>query len=147
MLAVKKDSRSDAAELSVQHQVRVEYAEQLLPRHPLKDFGLEQLVNRAREQAAEFVRPGSLDWLPILGSILWVYWMSEPSNKPDWWTPEIAEYLREVDCDYQVQEFDEEMARVNALPLEERRRYIAEMVDHARKKGVKFEKPALGVTP
>ena len=39
------------------------------------------------------------------------------------------------------------MARVNSLPLAERRRYVAEMVDHALRKGVKFDKPALGVTP
>jgi len=39
------------------------------------------------------------------------------------------------------------MARVNHLPLAARRKYIGEMVDHATKKGVKFDKPALGVTP
>lgn len=39
------------------------------------------------------------------------------------------------------------MARVNFLPLKQRRRYIGEMVDHALRKGVKFGKPALGVTP
>jgi hypothetical protein len=31
---------------------------------------------------------------------------------------------------------------VNFLPLAERRRYVAEMVDHAVRKGVKFDKPA-----
>jgi hypothetical protein len=39
------------------------------------------------------------------------------------------------------------VARVNFLPLAERRRYVADMVDHAVRKGVKFDKPALGVTP
>jgi hypothetical protein len=31
--------------------------------------------------------------------------------------------------------------------LAQRRRYIDEMVEHALRKGVKFKKPALGVTP
>jgi hypothetical protein len=39
------------------------------------------------------------------------------------------------------------MARVNLLPLAERKRYVAEMVDHAARKGVKLDKPARGVTP
>lgn len=39
------------------------------------------------------------------------------------------------------------MARVNFLPLAKRKRYVAEMVDHALRKGVKFDKPARGVTP
>jgi hypothetical protein len=39
------------------------------------------------------------------------------------------------------------MARVNHLPLAARRRYVAQMVDHATRKGVKFNKLALGVAP
>jgi hypothetical protein len=39
------------------------------------------------------------------------------------------------------------MARVNRLPLAARRRYIGEMVDHAIQKGVKSDKPDLGVAP
>lgn len=72
--------------------------------------------------------------------------MKKPAQKPDWWTPEVVEYLRQVEYDFHVRAFGEEMARVNFLPLEERRAYIAEMVDWAASKGVKFEKPALGVT-
>jgi len=60
---------------------------------------------------------------------------------------EVQESLREIEYEFQVRAFGEEMARVNFLPLEERKKYIAEMVDHAVSKGVKFEKPALGVTP
>jgi len=62
-------------------------------------------------------------------------------------SPEIQESLREIEYEFHVREFGEEMARVNFLPLEERKKYVAEMVDHAISKGVKFEKPALGVTP
>ena len=55
--------------------------------------------------------------------------------------------VRQAIYDFHIRAFGEEMARVNFLPLAERRRYVAEMVDHAVRKGVKFEKPALGVTP
>jgi hypothetical protein len=54
---------------------------------------------------------------------------------------------RKAIYEFHVRAFGEELARVNFLPVEERRRYVAEMVDHALSKGVKFEKPALGVTP
>ena len=73
--------------------------------------------------------------------------MIVPQEKPDWLTPEVAEHLRQVGYEFHVRAFGEEMARVNSLPLEQRKAYVAEMVDHARSKGVKFEKPALGVTP
>lgn len=55
--------------------------------------------------------------------------------------------IRRAIYDFHVRAFGEEMARVNFLPLAQRRRYVADMVDHAIRKGVKFEKPALGVTP
>ena len=55
--------------------------------------------------------------------------------------------MRQAIYEFHVRAFGEEMARVNFLPLAQRRRYVGEMVDHALKKGVKFEKPALGVTP
>jgi hypothetical protein len=63
------------------------------------------------------------------------------------WPPAIRRKLRQIIYDYHVRAFGEEMARVNFMPLQQRRRYIAQMVDHATRKGVKFEKPALGVTP
>ena len=63
------------------------------------------------------------------------------------WSPDALERLEQAEYDFHVRAFGEEMARVNFLPLAERKAYIAEMVDHARAKGVKFEKPALGVTP
>lgn len=73
--------------------------------------------------------------------------MKPETTKSDRVTPEIQEYLKRVEYDFQVREFGEEMARINFLPAAERKRQIAEMVDHARRKGVKFEKPARGVTP
>ena len=63
------------------------------------------------------------------------------------WPPGVRRRVRQAIYDFHVRAFGEEMARVNFLPLAARRRYVAEMVDHALRKGVKFEKPALGVTP
>jgi hypothetical protein len=62
-------------------------------------------------------------------------------------TPALPPSLRKAFYDFHVRAFGEEMARVNHLPLAVRRRYIGEMVDHAARKGVKSDKPALGVTP
>ena len=55
--------------------------------------------------------------------------------------------FRKAIYDFHVRAFGEEMARVNHLPLAARRRYIGDMVDHAVARGVKSDKPALGVTP
>jgi hypothetical protein len=60
---------------------------------------------------------------------------------------EIHEHIHRIAYQFHVRAFGEELARVNFLPLEERRQYIAEMVDYAVSKGVKYEKAALGVTP
>ena len=73
--------------------------------------------------------------------------MKAAKAKPAWLTPALLRHLKRVEHKFHVRAFGEEMARVNFLPLAERRRYVAEMVDHAIRKGVKFDKPALGVTP
>ena len=73
--------------------------------------------------------------------------MNATNTIPDWLTPEVEAHLKRVEYDYQVREFGEEMARINFLPTAQRKREIAEMTDHARRKGVKFDKPASGVTP
>jgi hypothetical protein len=64
MLAVKRDGRSHDPALHTQHLVRVEHAERLLPVNPLRQYGLERLIAQARTQAARFVPPGALNWLP-----------------------------------------------------------------------------------
>ena len=64
MLAVKRDPRSNDPALRTQHLVRVEHAERLLPVNPLRQFGLERLIAEAKVQAARFVLPGALEWLP-----------------------------------------------------------------------------------
>jgi len=73
--------------------------------------------------------------------------MKARTNPPDWLTPEVLAHLRQVEHEFHARAFGEELARVNALPLAQRRQYVAEMVDFAQRKGVKFTKPALGVTP
>jgi hypothetical protein len=54
---------------------------------------------------------------------------------------------RKVERDFHVRAFGEEMARINFLPEKQRKAAVAEMIDHARSKGVKLGRPALGVTP
>ncbi len=61
-------------------------------------------------------------------------------------TDEQRAFFREVEYDYHVRAFGEEMARVNFLPLAERKAYLYDIIDHAVRKGVKFDKPAMGVT-
>ncbi len=62
--AVKRDARADDADLLVQHETRVKYAESLLPQCPLSEYGLDRLVSEARESAAMYLAPGAVDWLP-----------------------------------------------------------------------------------
>ena len=61
--------------------------------------------------------------------------------------PAMQRKLRRAIYEFHVRAFGEEMARVNRLPFAARRKYIGEMVDHAIQKGVKSDKPALGVAP
>ena len=72
--------------------------------------------------------------------------MNELLPQSDWLTPDLGEFIRRAAYAFHVRAFGEEMARVNLLPLDQRKRYVGEMADHARRKGVPFEKPALGVT-
>ena len=62
-------------------------------------------------------------------------------------TPAQRRRLRKIERDFHVRAFGEEMARINFLPEKRRKAAVAEMIDHARRKGVKLGRPALGVTP
>jgi len=73
--------------------------------------------------------------------------MNKTGSRTKRYAPAMQRKLREAFYDFHVRAFGEEMARVNHLPLAARRRYIGEMVDHATNRGVKSDKPALGVTP
>jgi len=62
-------------------------------------------------------------------------------------TPAQRRRLRRIMRDFHVRAFGEELARINFLPEKRRRQAVAEMIDHARCKGVPLSRPALGVTP
>jgi hypothetical protein len=71
MVAVKRDPRSDASDLPTQHQCRVEHAERLLAKNPLRVHGIDRLIEEAQTEAAKFAPAGSLDWLPdVRGSFI-----------------------------------------------------------------------------
>lgn len=146
MLAVKRDPRSTAADIQVQHVSRVEHAERLLPTNPLRNYGLDRLVGGAR--AGPAFCPARLHPM-VAGCARKLYRFSQfmkSRRKREWLTPSVRRYLRRLEFDYQVSAFGEEMARVNFLPARQRRKYIAEMIDHAESKGVTSDTPALGVT-
>ena len=66
-----------------------------------------------------------------------------PSSVP----PARHRRLLKILRDFHVRAFGEELARINFLPEKQRKQAVAEMIDHARRKGVKLTRPALGVTP
>jgi hypothetical protein len=53
---------------------------------------------------------------------------------------------RKIMRDFHVRAFGEELARINFLSEKQRKKAVAEMIDHARMKGVDLSRPALGVT-
>ena len=61
-------------------------------------------------------------------------------------TPELKAELKRIEYEYHVRAFGEEMARVNFLPEKERMEYLYDMIDHAVANGVKFDRPARGVS-
>jgi hypothetical protein len=69
----------------------------------------------------------------------------QPESPP--LTPSQKRLWRKVLWDFHVRAFGEEMARINFLPEKKRKAAVAEMIDHARSKGVDLSRPALGVTP
>jgi len=60
-------------------------------------------------------------------------------------TPAQRRRLLKIMRDFHVRAFGEELARIN-FPEKQRKQAVAEMIDHARRKGVKLTRPALGVT-
>lgn len=56
--------------------------------------------------------------------------MKKPHQGTDL-TPAQKRRLREIEYDFHVRAFSEEMARINFLPEAERKRELGEMIDHA----------------
>lgn len=75
--------------------------------------------------------------------------MNEPSKlmNPVPLTAAQKRHVRKVMRDFHIRAFGEELARINFLPEKRRKQAVAEMIDHARSKGVDLSRPALGVTP
>ena len=48
--------------------------------------------------------------------------------------------MRKVMRDFHVRAFGEELARINVLPEKRRKQAVAEMIDHARSKGVNLSR-------
>jgi hypothetical protein len=64
MLAVKRDRDVHVPDLRTQHAVRLRHAEALLPHCPVLDYGIERLIDDAKQSASQLLAPGTLDWLP-----------------------------------------------------------------------------------
>jgi uncharacterized protein YbjQ (UPF0145 family) len=58
----------------------------------------------------------------------------------------IRRRMRKLEREFHVRAFGEELARINSLPEKRRKAAVAEMIDHARSKGVDLSRPALGYT-
>lgn len=72
---------------------------------------------------------------------------SPPNQNRVTLTPAQRRRWRKIMRDFHVRAFGEEMARINFMPEKRRKQAVAEMIDHARRKGVNLTRPALGVTP
>jgi hypothetical protein len=66
---------------------------------------------------------------------------SEPSIPLSTPTPAQRRCLRKIMHDFHIRAFGEEMARINFLPEKRRKAAVAEMIDHARRKGVNLSAP------
>jgi hypothetical protein len=66
-LAVMKHPQLKDAPFREQHERRLELAEQLLPKHPLREHGVERLIAEAREATLAGLDPALAEWLPEVG--------------------------------------------------------------------------------
>lgn len=63
-LAVMKDKELKDAPLLEQHARRLEHAERLLPKHPLREFGIERLTAETRDATLAGLDPALAEYLP-----------------------------------------------------------------------------------
>jgi hypothetical protein len=65
LAAVRRDARAHvSSSLETQHEARLQHAEQLLPASPLRDYGIDRLIDEAKAKAARMLPEGALRWLP-----------------------------------------------------------------------------------
>ena len=84
-----------------------------------------------------------------LDALYWSFVNDDVSPQPELppLTPAQKRPWRKIEWDFHVRAFSEEMALINFLPEKKRKAAVAEMIDHARCKGVDLSRPALGLTP
>jgi hypothetical protein len=66
-LAVMKHHELKDASLREQHECRLELAEKLLPKHPLREHGVTRLIAEARAATLSGLDPALAEWLPEVG--------------------------------------------------------------------------------
>jgi hypothetical protein len=64
VLAMGRTKSPAGAPLPQQHAARLACAEENLNQKPIKTYGVERLIQEARQATAAFVRPELLQWLP-----------------------------------------------------------------------------------
>jgi len=65
LAAVRRDPHSHApSSLEAQHEARLRHAEQLLPVNPLREHGIDRLIDEAKAKTARMLPEGALRWLP-----------------------------------------------------------------------------------
>jgi len=65
MLAVKREALCDPpSSLAVQHGARLKLAGDLLPFNPLREYGIDRLIDETKGKTAEMLPSGALRWLP-----------------------------------------------------------------------------------
>lgn len=62
--ALLKAAKARQNDLMAQHRLRVQYAEKLLPERPLQDYGVDRLIEAAKEATAIGLDPLILQYLP-----------------------------------------------------------------------------------
>jgi hypothetical protein len=48
----------------IQHEIRVQCAENCLPMNPLRDYGVARMISEARNALSPIVHPAARAWLP-----------------------------------------------------------------------------------
>jgi len=63
-MAVRQDKRMAGVDLRNQHAIRLEYACELLPKNPIRDFGVDRLISQAIAAVAVGIDAALLKYLP-----------------------------------------------------------------------------------
>ena len=75
--AIRADPQATQGNLDPQHARRLSHAEKLLPRHPLRDYGMDRLITEAKTTTGRGLDPRLLEYLPDAT----LTWKSLPNRK------------------------------------------------------------------